>query len=325
MTHIPEIQRYVDPELRDAWAQVRPFAASIGLDILPERREMIAPASALVQRSLERSKSLWWTDVPLLDETGQEVASLLVVRRRKSSDAPRPALYYFHGGGLLLGDNRLGINALLAYVLKLDVILVSLDYRLAPEWPYPAALHDGYAGLQWLHGPGREFGVDPEKIITMGSSAGGGLAAAAALLARDRHGPRIAAQMLYAPMLDDRTSDMGPEYSDLSTWSTASNRTGWTASLGPLAGNADVPIYAAPGRSNNLRGMPATYLEVGDIDLFAGEVTGFARQLARDGVPVEMHVWAGCYHGFDQLVPAAKSSARARRTRQEFLHRILAA
>lgn len=233
--------------------------------------------------------------------------------RPAASDPPGSAALYLHGGGMILGLDELGVLydwAARAYVAASGVPMLVVDYRIAPEFPYPVPVEDSYAALRWLVAHAGEFGVDPARLAVMGDSAGGGLAAAVCLLARDRGGPAIAQQLLIYPMLDDRTSTPDPTMAPFSTWTYDDNITGWTALLGNSAENGEVPEYAAPARAADLRDLPPTYIDVGDLDIFRDEDVAYARRLAAAGIPTELHVHPGCPHAFEWLAPSAEVSRR---------------
>jgi acetyl esterase/lipase len=236
-----------------------------------------------------------------------------------------PAVYYIHGGGMMLGS-RLSVDAsFLDAVADRGFVLVSVDYRLAPEHPYPAAVLDCHAGLLWTADHAADLGFDPARLAIAGSSAGGGLAAATALLARDRGGPRLTHQILLCPMLDDR--EITPSSTELdgdAPWDRHANRLGWTSLLGDACGGDEVPIYAAPARAIDLNGLPATFIDVGDVETFRDEDIDYAARLAQAGVPVELHVWPGGVHGFTTTAPEAAISRRAARARREYLAAIAA-
>jgi acetyl esterase/lipase len=194
------------------------------------------------------------------------------------------------------------------------VPLLAVDYRLAPEHPHPGPVEDCYAGLAWLAEHAGELGVDPGRIALLGESAGGGLAAAAALLARDR-GLAVARQILIYPMLDDRTTAPDPALAPFALWTYDDNYTGWHALLGDKTGTADVPASAAPARAADLAGLPAAYIEVGELDIFRDEDIEYARRLAAAGVSVELHVHPGCPHGFELTAPDSAVARRARADR----------
>jgi acetyl esterase/lipase len=232
--------------------------------------------------------------------------------------AASPAAVYLHGGGMIMGTVAQYDRWVAAYAADSGVPLLAVDYRRAPEHPHPAPVEDAYAGLAWLAGHARELGVDPARIALMGDSGGGGLAAAAALLARDRGLP-VARQVLIYPMLDDRTTTPDPALVPWAGWSYDDNFTGWHALLGDLIGRPDVPAYAAPARAADLSGLPPTYIEVGELDIFRDEAIEYARRIALTGTSVELHVHPGCPHGFDRIAAQADVVRRARADRLRVL------
>ncbi|MFI2643984.1 alpha/beta hydrolase [Streptomyces sp. NPDC018610] len=235
----------------------------------------------------------------------------------------RPVLYYVHGGGMVLGSNRLGMNTALAWARELDAVVVSVEYRLAPEHPHPAPVEDVQAGLLWTAEHAGEFGADPERIVLVGASAGGGLAAALALLLRDRGGPRPIGQMLMSPMLDDRNdTPSARQMAGVDVWDRAANETGWTALLGDRRGGPDVSPYAAPARARDLSGLPPAYLDVGSAETFRDEVVAYASRVWQAGGVAELHVWPGGFHGFDGLAPQAALSCSAAAARLSWLRRL---
>jgi acetyl esterase/lipase len=191
-----------------------------------------------------------------------------------------------------------------------DCVIVTVDYRLAPETPFPGSLEDNYAALKWLHRSADSLGVDASRIVVMGESAGGGHAAMLAIAARDRGEAPIAFQLLIYPMLDDRTgsSRRVPPYVGAYVWLPAENRFAWSCLLGMPAGSGMVPIGAVPARVENLVGLPPTFVGVGSIDLFVDEDIHYARRLITSGVPTELCVVSGAYHGFDVIAPEAARS-----------------
>lgn len=218
---------------------------------------------------------------------------------------PRPAVLHIHGGGYVLGIPEINDAGNRAMALALGVTIVSVDYRLAPETVWPGALEDCYAALAWMHDNAAELGIDPARIAVSGESAGGGHAAALALHARDLarqsgSGPAICFQLLDAPMLDDRTgstSDPHPHVGHF-VWTPEKNRFGWRSLLGMEPGGPDVPAAAVPARAADVSGLPPTFISVGALDLFLEENLEFIRRLTRAGVPAELHVTPGAYHGF---------------------------
>jgi len=221
------------------------------------------------------------------------------------------AIYHVHGGGFIAGDldTEHAFNATLAR--ELGVVVVSVDYRLAPETPFPGGLEDAYAGLVWTAGHAGELGIDPQRIAIQGTSAGGGLCAALALLARDRGGPHIAFQFLSVPELDDRLATGSMiEFTDTPLWSRPRAVLSWDCYLGPgRAGTNDVPIYAAPARATDLAGLPSAYVSVMHFDPLRDEGIAYALAMLAAGVSVELHLFPGTFHG-SMLIQHAAISKR---------------
>jgi triacylglycerol lipase len=246
--------------------------------------------------------------------------------RPKDTEGALPCILHIHGGGFILGSATEMQGPHLALTAALGCAIVSVDYRLAPEAPFLGSVEDCYAALAWLNAHPDLAAVDASRIGVMGESAGGGLAAALALLARDRSEHRLAFQHLIYPMLDDRTSCVGAAdlhpFAGEFVWPHANNRFGWRALLGAEPGGDDVSPYAAPARATDLAGLPPTYIATGALDLFVDEDLDYGRRLMRAGVPVEMHVYPGAFHAFD-FVPDADVSIRARRDSLASLERCL--
>jgi acetyl esterase/lipase len=235
-----------------------------------------------------------------------------------------PALLWIHGGGYVLGDMAADDLFAKQLVAAVECVVVTVEYRLAPEHSFPAALDDCYAALTWLAAHTEELNVDPARITIGGSSAGGGLAAGLALLARDRGEVPVAFQLLIYPMLDDRNvTPAGDDLSDTLVWSRANNFHGWRAYLGQTPGTDGVSPYAAAARATDLAGLPPTYLMVGTLDLFLDEDIAYAQRLMAAGVPTELHVYPGAYHAFDGFAPDAGVSRRFAAERDDVLRRAL--
>ena len=295
-------------------------------DLLPMAR--IVPRGTLTARRLGVVRSLTRLRraprVPALDdvvvedhaapapEGGRPVP--VRVYRPRAADGPVPALLWLHGGGYVLGDAYQDQKANLALVRELGIAIASVDYRLAPEDPFPAAVDDGYAALRWLHASAEDLGVTPDRIAVGGASAGGGLAAGVVLRAHDEAEVPVAFQLLIYPMLDDRTV-VRPDLDDAACrmWTAPSNRFGWGAYLGAEPGVGEVSPYAAPARRGDLSGLPPAWIGVGSCDLFHDEDVDYAARLADAGVACELHVAPGGYHAFD-LIQAKAGVSRAFRS-----------
>lgn len=250
----------------------------------------------------------------------------LVSARPAGTEGPLPLLYYMHGGGMIMGNAWSVLPQLLrAWALPLGLAVISVEYRLAPGARYPGPLEDCYAGLVWAAGHAAELGIDADRIVIGGKSAGGGLAAALALLTRDRGGPAPIGQLLLCPMLDDRDGTFsGHQMAGVDTWDRTSNATAWQALLGDRHGAADLPAYAAPARATDLSGLPPAYVEVGSAETFRDEDVAYANAIWQAGGQAELHVWPGAFHGFDTLAPRAALSRDAREARIRWLRRTLA-
>ena len=221
-----------------------------------------------------------------------------------------PGLLWIHGGGYVMGTIDLDDARIQEVVEQVGCVAVSVEYRLAPEFPFPSGLDDCYAALQWMVDNADELGLDRSRVAVGGASAGGGLAAAVALVARDRGEIDLAFQLLIYPMLDDRqVVRAATRTTDAPVWRCEDNRNGWRAYLGCDPGAVDVSPYAAPARATDLTGLPPTYVTVGELDLFLEENIDYAQRLLGAGVSTELHVIPGAFHGFDALVPDSAVAA----------------
>ncbi|MGW3176270.1 alpha/beta hydrolase [Streptomyces sp. NPDC001153] len=249
----------------------------------------------------------------------------LVSARPAGIAGPLPLLYYMHGGGMISGNAWSVLPRLLReWSAALELAVVSVEYRLAPEARYPAAVEDCYAGLVWVDAHAAELGIDAGRVVVGGKSAGGGLAAALALLTRDRGGPGPIGQLLLCPMLDDRNHTFSShQMAGIDTWDRTSNATAWQAVLGDRYGTPDVPPYAAPARASDLGELPPAYVEVGSAETLRDEAVAYAQALWRAGGQAELHVWPGACHGFDTFAPRAALSRDAREARTRWLRRVL--
>ncbi len=221
---------------------------------------------------------------------------------------PTGVLYWIHGGGFVIGSPEMSHADCAMFADELEVLVVSVDYRLAPEDPFPEGLEDCYTGLRWIHDHAEEIGIDPGRIAVGGNNAGGGLAACLAQLAHDRGDVDLCFQLLVYPMLDDRTvlrADHGGTGEFI--WSPATNRFGWTSYLGRAPEPDDAPEYAAGARRADLSGLPPAWIGVGDLDLFHGEDVAYGTALQEAGIPCDLVVVPGMYHGADGLPGPADS------------------
>ena len=307
---------FIDPEFAD------------NLDVLPAVTEWSDAALTALRR--QRQEAL--ASVELSDEVlrtdhrvpGTDGAPDVTVRvhRPRDAEGPLPCVYSIHGGGYIVGTYEMEDARLDRWCSTLGCAAVAVDYRLAPETPYPGPLEDCYAGLRWVHRHAGELGIDPARTGIAGASAGGGLAAALALLARDRGELPIAFQLLIYPMIDDRQQTPSSRW-DVPVWNPAANAYGWRAYLGERYGTEDVPATAAPARALDLRGLPPAFVCVGTADVFCSEDIIYAQRLVEADVQTELHVYPGAPHGFD-LLPGA-TGRRCRREVANWLGSRLAA
>ena len=246
------------------------------------------------------------------------------VYRPTEQPSKLPALYWIHGGGYVMGDIEQDDRLMMQLVKRIGCVTVSVDYRLAPEHPFPAPVEDCYAGLKWLFGHAGELGVEPSRIAIGGASGGGGLAAGLALMTRDRGELKVAFQLLVYPMIDDRNrTPASYAITDPRMWNRESNRLGWKAYLGRDGGGAEVSPYAAAARATDLTNLPPAYIPVGALDLFVDENIEYAQRLIQAGVPTELHVYPGAFHGFDLFAPSATVSKQFKADRDSALKRAL--
>ena len=313
----------IDAEAGLALAELGPDASeSLLAEQIPASREARKPLR-LTDDALRRDGAIEFRELTVPGPEGAPDISLLVCKPAALTSIV-PGVYHIHGGGMVVGDNRTGMLPMLHWIQEAGVVAVSVEYRLAPENPHPAPVEDCYAGLVWTAAHAAELGIDPARLLIAGASAGGGLSAAVALMARDRSGPALIGQALFCPMLDDRNQTPSSyELDRAATWDRTSNLTGWRALLGPAQGGPDVSPYAAPARATDLSGLPPAFLDVGSVETFRDEILDYAARIWQAGGAAELHVWPGGYHGFESLAPSAAISVAARQARLDWLRRLL--
>lgn len=326
---IPSTARILsDPALRaaEAAASAPTDAPPLTRATIPEARArfeaMVPPVSELLAGlPVEAEEHL----APGPDGAPPVAVTLLMPQghraRLAAGAAPVPGIQGIHGGGMIVGHRRMDVPRLADLVVELGVVAATVEYRLAPEHPHPAPVEDCHAALVWFHGQAAALGVDPARLAVMGGSAGGGLSAGVALLARRRASVALAGQVLLCPMIDDRNvtpSSYG--YPDGTTWTRPLNLLGWECLL---ADTDPVPPEAAPAREGDLSGLPPAFIEVGSAEMFRDEDIDYARRLWWAGVDCELHVWSGGFHGFDVFAPDSALARAARDARRSWLRRTL--
>ena len=220
--------------------------------------------------------------------------------RPKEQRDPTPVLIWMHGGGYIIGKPEIEDPICIQFVRELGISIVSVDYRLAPKYPFPAGLEDCYSALMWIKQNSESFGFDATRIAIGGTSAGGGLAAALAQLAYDRKEVTPIFQLLTYPMLDDRTAlHRDIDDSNSPTWSQKSNRFGWASYLGKNYGMDEIPAYSVPARRESLVGLPPAWIGVGTLDVFYEEDMLYAQRLKEAGIECDLNIVEGAFHGFD--------------------------
>lgn len=312
----------LDPEIGRQWEAVRrllygPRGPRLHAGNLAEARA----ARQSLGRTLGSQPGVQHRDIEIPTEAGHVTLAVFTLGE-VAPDAP--LLYWVHGGGMVLGD-RLGVEETYPLMAATGAVVVSPEYRLAPEWPAPAPLDDCYAGLCYVAEHPEAVGLTSPRIVLGGTSAGGGLAAGVALRCRDEHGPQLTGLFLNCPMLDDRmTSDSSLQFDNSILWTREMNEFGWQSLLGDRWKTEAVTWYDAPARAESLAGLPPTFIEVGSADLFRDEDVEFARRIWAAGGDAELHVWPGAVHGFDVIAPKAAVSLEAVHARTNWIRRLLA-
>jgi acetyl esterase/lipase len=289
------------------------------------------PFPTISAETLPTMRGFGFPAIPLSDEVERTDVVIstdphVVVRvhRPKGHSGELPCLYSIHGGGYVLGTYAMDDARFDKWCQKYPCVGVSVEYRLAPETAYPGPLEDCYAGLVWTHENAASLGIDPTRIGIGGISAGGGLAAGLALLARDRGEVPVSFQLLECPMIDDRQATSSSQLDNLAIWSRESNTFGWRSYLGALYGTDDIPYHAAPARAQDLAGLPPAFVAVGSVDGFRDEDIAYATSLNQAGVPTELHVYPGLPHGH-ALFPGVPAVAQWQRDLEDWLGRQFAA
>ncbi|KAL2835365.1 Alpha/Beta hydrolase protein [Aspergillus pseudoustus] len=316
----------LDPDLNPALSKFDPAASLTPRTALEARRKAAHLTWPSISRTNNTSSKISHTETTFTGADGTQL-TVSVLRSTSPTHLATPAsetacILHFHGGGFCMANRFHGLNVLFDLITELNVVVVSPEYRLAPEHAQPAQVEDCYAALLWTVQNAGEpvLGFNLDNLILCGGSAGGNLTAGVSLLARDRGGPSLRAQMLFYPWLDDSGASTSlTQYGDVQPWTTEDNKTALDWVLG--ANRENKTIYTVPESAGveELKGLPTTYVDVGEADVFRVEDVDFVTRLWAAGVTTEFHVWPGAWHAFDTFAPSVEVSRRAARVRTEWV------
>lgn len=306
-----DVDAVLDPEIAEVMKSQPPR-----IPINAENLQKVRASRALLLQDVVLSDNVERRDYTVPGPEGSPDVTVRV-HRPKNQDGPLPCVYWIHGGGYVMGSYEMEDLRFDKWCQSLNCVGVAVEYRLAPETPYPGPLEDCYAGLKWTFEQAAGLGIEPGHIGIGGASAGAGLAAGLALLARDRGEFASQFQLLIYPMLDDRIESESSQWK-VPIWPPSSNHFGWASYLGDVAGK-EPPAYAAPARATDLAGLPPALILVGSLDGFHDEDVEYATRLNHAGVHTELHVYPGAPHGFDGMMPSARLAKEARRVMHEWL------
>lgn len=320
-----------DPEMLEPLSRIAPLDAPdmTEADIQPSRDDMNTWFPSFEEAIGDLPVVLDEYSVPGPEGAPDIIVSVLSPRAHrdkamKGKADPVGAVYNIHGGGMMVGNRRMDVPRLIDLVVEFGIVAATVEYRLAPEHPDPAPVEDCYAGLVWMAKSAEKLGIDPEKIIITGGSAGGGLSAGVALMCRDRGTVKLAGQLLLCPMIDDTNTTLSSfQYLQGNTWTRQRNLLGWRSLLGDRVGTEEVSIYAAPYRAKDLTNLPPTFIEAGSAEMFRDENVEYANRIWAVGGSCELHIWSGGFHGFDFFAPDTELSRAAIAARKSWIKRTL--
>lgn len=318
---MPRSRPAIDSELAAA-LQAVPIGPNGVFDLtdIPATRQAVRALAESIASTIPDEPTVTAHEIQVPRAEGPDVP--IVLLRPQNAPGPLPVLVWFHGGGQVLGFAAQDTPWLKPLCAALGCAIVSVDYRLAPETPAPGAAEDGYTAYRWISDNATDLGLDPTRIGLAGQSGGGGIAAATALLIRDRGAAAPLFQLLMYPMIDDRnTTDSSHEITDIGIWDRSTNLLAWQAILGDRAGTEDVTPYCAASRATDLAGLPPTFIGVGELDVFRDENLDYAAGLRAHGVNVELHLYPGAYHAFDMFAPQSHLATSFHHTLNDYLVR----
>lgn len=309
----PEFLQAIQPYLDDFAAAKKPAIHDI-----EAQRDRYALETALVNELAAEDSGVGVVEHQI-ETVGGQISVFEFRKDSKTNDtiSPSAAIFHVHGGGMIMGRVKDNERRLKTLAVETGLPIFSVDYRVAPEHPHPIPVEDCYAGLAWLSKHSSRLNIDPKRIAILGESAGGGLAACTAILARDRQlNPPLAKQVLIFPMLDDRNTQPNAELERFCSWTAVDNATGWTALLGhDVVGGKDVSPYAAAARVESVEGLPPLYLDVGGLDIFCHENVSYVARFVAANIEPEIHVYPGVPHGFEDIAPDIGVAKRAKANR----------
>lgn len=295
----------MDGELATIFPQLQ--RSNLG-DVTLARRQLEETAASAHRPSVSRDAHFYDRRVP--GSAGRPDVRARIYVPSTGDPVDQPCAVFLHGGAFVLGNLDTEHERCVHYATRARCLVISVDYRLAPEHPFPAAFDDTMTALHWVASNGKEIGGDANRIALVGVSAGGALAAGAAQAWRDLEGPPIAMQLLVYPVTDDRCSTASMhEFEEMAPWDAAASRQMWSLYLG--ANRTTPPQYAAPARTTDLSGLPPAYVSAAELDPLRDEAVAYAQRLSASGVATELHQFAGAFHGFDLVAPASAIAVRA--------------
>ncbi|MFI9273141.1 alpha/beta hydrolase fold domain-containing protein [Kitasatospora sp. NPDC052896] len=321
---MPRSRPAIDSELAAALRAV-PIGPNGVFDLtdIPATRQAVRALAESIASTIPDEPTVTAHEIHVPRAEAPAVPVLLL--RPQDAPGPLPVIVWFHGGGQVLGFAAQDAPWLKQLCVALGCAVAAVDYRLAPETPAPGAAEDGYTAYRWISDNATDLGLDPSRVGLAGQSGGGGIAAATALLIRDRGAATPLFQLLMYPMLDDRNAtDSSREITDMGIWDRATNLLAWQAILGDRADTEDVTSYCAAARATDLAGLPPTFIGVGELDVFRDENLDYAARLRAHDVPVELHLYPGAYHAFDLFAPQSHLAESFRHTWNNYLTRHLA-
>ena len=304
--------RMLHPQLRFKGAVLRMFS---GVHNTGALRTMARMTKMMHRRRAARLRGMRYEPV-YIEKDGRRLR--LCVYRPLEPTENVPGLLWIHGGGYAIGCPEQDEWFVRKFISETPCVVVSPDYRLSVDEPYPAALDDCYAALEWMQSHGGEYGIRPDQLMVGGDSAGGGLAAAVAIRARDEGRVALACQMPLYPMLDDHMLTESAQDNNAPVWNSASNTAAWELYLGRLSGREDVPPTAAPGRLTDFSGLPPAFTFVGSVEPFRDETVAYMENLKAAGVPVTYRVFNGCFHAFDMMCSSSRPAKEATGMMREY-------